>query len=227
MVQKIELTKGCSRQCEFCYGHNNGKIETFPMPAIQDPVIEWIDVNILENPELDIHLGMFKALKASGVIKSINLVQGVDFRRVTESQLRSLYQLRIIPLRFAWDWGYGYVSKLSKFIALLERVGWKRNQMQIFIIYNWKMSIYECMIKLETLKYWNIQVSHCCYPDGSKKPAFWAGTEIKLFSSACRKHNQMCRHRGYDPEYGKRPLRLRVLEEGISNIWDPEPEVNQ
>jgi len=60
----------------------------------------------------------------------------------------------------------------------------------------------ECIKKLEVLKYWNIQVSDCWFPNGKKncKPVHWDLAEIKKFGRMCRKHNQRCRHNGIDPE---------------------------
>lgn len=79
-------------------------------------------------------------------------------------------------------------------------------QDQYFILSDWKISYEITLMKLETLKYWNIQVSDCWY-DNVLPPNYqcnyWNLKQCKDFRSKCRKHNQRCMFHGYDLEYKK------------------------
>ena len=200
---KLNLVVGCRRQCEFCMGHNNGIIEKLPFPNILIGDIDWIDVNILENEDLKEDLNQLIRLKDNKEIKNINLVQGIDYRIVTDDFLEQLYKLKIKPIRWAWDWSYDKIYDQLRFIKRLEKIGWKRKDMQIFMICNWKVLPSICNKKLDSLKYWNIQIADCWYPSGIKtcKGGIWDLDEVKQFRSKCRKHNQLVRHNGIDPEW--------------------------
>ena len=202
MTQILHLVDGCKRRCEFCQGHNNGVIIEYPFPIINDTKIDWIDTNVLMNPNLTDHLIKLREYQRKGLALKINLVQGIDYRTITNIHLLFLYDLHIKPLRFAWDWEYTTIKNIYSFVKQCNKIGYRRQDLQIFMIANWKIPFSECMKKLETLKYWNIQISDCYFPQGIKKlgKGFWPLDHVKRFRQLCRKHNQLCRHNGYDPE---------------------------
>jgi len=85
--------------------------------------------------------------------------------------------------------------------SLLE-AGYKRNDIMVFFICNYRISQRECLLKLDLCKVWNVKVCDC-YFDGQVMPhvvpVFWTMSEIKEFRGKVRKHNQLVNF-GIDPE---------------------------
>ena len=68
--------------------------------------------------------------------------------------------------------------------------------------------------ELNKLKEWGVQIDDCTWntTKKEKKPHFWTKEQLIDFRRKCRKHNQIIRHDGYDPEH--KPLVVNKKEDG-------------
>ena len=86
-------------------------------------------------------------------------------------------------------------------IGKLVKAGYKRHDISLFMIVNWRIPYQECLRKLDLMKVWNVKVCDCCYDGGYKyaTPTYWTGKQLEKFRRICRKHNQLVLF-GIDPQ---------------------------
>lgn len=109
---------------------------------------------------------------------------------------------RIIKPRFAWDWYYKDQYKIKKTKDMLIKAGYKKREIMVFIICNWKISFEECMKKLDLLKVWGLEVSDCYFDNQvfpNVIPIHWSDKQNREFRRKCRKHNHLV-YNDFDPE---------------------------
>jgi len=189
---KIQLTKGCPNNCEYCYEPK--EIEQFELPEINEKEVQILDMNFLANPD---HIKILNALPKA----NYELVCGFDYRLLTQEIANLFFKKGFIKLRWVWDYNFAQQYKHKDIFTILKKAGYKPESLSIFIIVNWKTPYYQCLKKLDLLKVWNIKVNDCCFDGGYKqaKPVYWTPEQIKQFRAKCRKHNQLVRFK-IDPE---------------------------
>ena len=198
--QRIRITEGCVNNCSWCYEPTELKI--FGIPKLERNIVEISDMNLLCKPQA---LQIIKDLgqqKVNGKIVEYELICGIDYRFLTQEIADNLHQSRFRKIRLAWDGTYYVQKKIKKALDMLLKAGYKRNEIMVFMIANYRIPIDECELKLDLCKVWGVQVCDCYY-DGQVMPRvvpmFWSGEEIKRFRRKVRKHNQIVNF-GIDPE---------------------------
>jgi len=198
--QAIRITEGCVWNCPYCYEPTEIKI--FGIPEIVRNHVLVYDMNLLCKSEaLEIINDLGKRRVNDKIVK-YELVCGIDHRFLTQEIANALYQNRFKRMRFAWDGHYSDQKRIKKAMDSLLEAGYKRNDIMVFFICNYRISQRECLLKLDLCKVWNVKVCDC-YFDGQVMPhvvpVFWTMSEIKEFRGKVRKHNQLVNF-GIDPE---------------------------
>lgn len=105
-------------------------------------------------------------------------------------------------MRIAWDLGKEQEEGIKNIIELLVKQGYRRKQIQIFVLVNWKIDRETCEYKLSKLKEWGVKIDDCTYntTKREKKPIFWTKEDLIEFRRKSRKHNHLIIFDGYDPE---------------------------
>ncbi len=197
-MEKIQFTKGCPNQCQYCY---EPKEMEYYGPKIPNEDFQILDMNFLANPDCEKILKKLRRFEGRK-----ELVCGVDYRILTQDICGRLYLANFIKIRWAWD--YSFVSgqrKHNRVWKMFLKAGYKSKELSVFILANWKIPYVDCIKKLDLLKIWNVKVNDCCFDGGYKKvynnesPMFWKLEDIKRFRKMCRKHNQMILFK-IDPE---------------------------
>lgn len=214
-TQWIELNRGCKRGCAFCYADPNYK--QFQVPQIRSRIVQIIGEGFLYDTEIKEKIKTLGSLKVEGRCIYYGLSQGIDFRLLDEGTAALMAKNRIgyinnkgrwyKGMRFAWDLGMEQKDLALKTIELLERAGYKRKVMQIFVLVNWKIPFSVCLEKIRLLREWGVKIDDCTWDTTKKemKPHFWKLDELKQFRRMCRQHNQEIQFRGWS-EYAKEPL---------------------
>lgn len=200
-VQRIELHRGCpwADIHDFCY--EPLEHEDFPIPEIIKNQVQILDMNFLVRKDaLDI-IKELKKIKVDGKVVQYELICGIDFRFLTQEIANALKDSRFVRPRIAWDGPLADQYKIKDIVQILLNAGYKRNEIMLFMIVNWRISYEECLRKLDLMKVWNVKVCDCCYDGGYKYsvPEYWIIEEIKDIRIKCRKHNQLVLF-GIDPQ---------------------------
>lgn len=204
--QRIRITEGCPHQCDYCYEPK--KIKVFNIPEIVRNKVSIIDMNLLCKKEaLDIieKLGTFKV---NNKVVYYELICGIDFRFLTQEIADELKKSRFRKIRIAWDWGLKDQYEIKKTIRKLMKAGYKRTNLMVFMICNWKIPFKINLRKLDLCKVWNVKVSDCYYDNQTFPnviPILWNDIENNSFRKKVRKHNQIVRF-GIDPELNRENL---------------------
>jgi len=197
--QRIELSRGCPHNCPFCYEPT--ELEVFPIPRIVRNYVEILDMNFLYQPNIIERIHQLGEIRVNDKVVYYEAVCGFDFRLLTQEIANALKKARFIKPRMAWDWFLKDQYKIKDAINMLLKAGYKRRDISLFMIVNWKIPKEECERKLDLMKVWNIKVCDCCYDGGYRYaiPEHWTKQELIEFRAKCRKHNQLVNF-GIDPE---------------------------
>lgn len=201
-MKQIQFTSGCPNNCNYC--HEPKEIKTYypDIPEGED-IVKILDMNFLANPYFKFNIARLKKAKN----KHYELICGVDYRVILDLQYKinicsMLKEARFIKIRWAWDYTFSQQKIHKNIWRTFLKAGYKAQDLEVFILVNWKVPYTECCKKLDLLKIWNVKVADCCWDGGYKiaKPVYWKPEHIKSFRAKCRKHNQMIKH-NLDPEY--------------------------
>lgn len=215
--QHIRITEGCPNACPYCReSFENGKEDIYyEIPEIIRNKVIILDMNFTNKKrclELIENLGQRRVKEK---IIYYELQCGIDYRILNQEIASSLKRNHFINPRVAWDWGYAEINRIRKAINYLLWAGYKKDDIQCFILSDWKMSYDLCLKKLETLKYWNIQVSDCYYDNvipPNYQCNYWNLEQCKSFRDKCRTHNQTLMFGGFDPEYLRKNKNHKLSE---------------
>jgi len=149
-------TRGCIRNCPFCaVPRLEGSIRECPgeiQGMLNDNhkgVILW-DNNILGYPNWRSILAELKDLHVK-----VDFNQGLDPRLIDDDVASELANLKIQPIRMAYD-NLGEKNALQRAIPALERVGFNRRQMIVYTLYNFTDTPEEFLERVKTLLSWGV-----------------------------------------------------------------------
>lgn len=197
--QRTELHRGCPWGHEYCY---EPKIdEDFPIPAIVRNYVEILDMNVLRRKDILQVINQLADIRVKGKVVTYEAVCGFDYRLLTQEIASALKRARFVRPRMAWDGPFSEQHKMKDGIGKLVKAGYKRHDISLFMIVNWRIPYQECLRKLDLMKVWNVKVCDCCYDGGYKyaTPTYWTGKQLEKFRRICRKHNQLVLF-GIDPQ---------------------------
>ena len=198
-VQRIETHRGCPWQHEYCYEPK--EMIDFPIPEIVKNQVQILDMAFLcRHDVLDTIIKLGK-VRVNNKVVHYEAVCGFDFRFLTQEIADALKIARFVKPRMAWDGSFMDQYKIHDTIKMLLKAGYKRKEIMLFMIVNWRISRRECERKLDLMKVWRVKVCDCCYDGGYKHctPDLWTANDLKEFRAECRKHNQLVNF-GIDPE---------------------------
>lgn len=206
--QHIRITEGCPHNCPFC--NEPQEIKIFKIPNIVRNEVKIKDMNLLCKKEA---LKIIKNLgkqKAYSKVVYYELECGIDYRFLTQEIADALKKSRFKNIRFAWDWHIDDQYKIKDAVLKLLKAGYKTRELSCFMIVNWKIPLWECELKMDLLKVWNIKINDCCYNGGYKVavPQFWTQKEMKYFRHKSGIHNNAVNFKIYPVL--KRAKRIRL-----------------
>ena len=191
--QWIRLSQGCPHQCPWCYEPR--EYEVYPIPKIEKHDVGIIDMNLLCKPEA---LQILKDLPVNnGKIITYEFICGIDYRFLTKEIALELRKHHFKRIRLAWDWFYKDQLLIKDKLKILYSVGYKPEDLIIFMICNHPSISYdENLNKLDLCKVWNVKVADCYYDNQIKIfekfiPIGWTTEQAKSFRLAVRKHNRL------------------------------------
>lgn len=198
--QRIRITEGCPNNCPQCYEPTEIKI--FGIPKIERNKVSISDMNLLCKPQALQIIKDLGAIRVNDKVIEYELICGIDHRFLTQELANALYQNRFRKIRLAWDGPFRDQKMIKAAVWMLLKAGYKNNDIRVFMVTNYRISMVESLRKLDLLKIWRVQAVDC-YFDGQVMPhvvpIHWTMSEIKLFRHAVRKHNMMVNF-GIDPE---------------------------
>lgn len=205
-VQHIKTSEGCPHLCPFCYEDN--KLVVWDLPEIKCNMVEIKDMNFLWQPNI---IDRIKALRKKGV--KFKEVCGFDFRLLTPEICKELKNSNFFDIKIAWDWHLKDQYKIGDVIKWFLKAGYKEKDISCFMLANWEIPLWECELKIDALKTWNIKVCDCCYDGGYKYavPEDWTQREIDYFRHKCALHNQLVQFKLYPDLQRARNIRDKIL----------------
>ena len=199
--QWIRISEGCIHNCPWCYEPQELKV--FEIPKIVTNDVGIIDMNFLCKDQA------FKMLQDlpinNGKKIEYEFVCGIDYRFLNKDIAIELKKHHFKRLRIAWDWFYRDQLKIKDSLKYLYDVGYKPNDIIIFMICNHSsISFDECCKKLDLCKVWNVKVADCYFDNQInifKKfvPIGWTTEQAHRFRKMVRTHNRMVLF-GIDPK---------------------------
>jgi hypothetical protein len=198
-VQRIELHRGCPWHHEYCYEPQIN--EDFPIPEIVKNQVEILDMNFLVRKDALEIIKQLGEIRVDDKVVSYEFICGLDYRFLTQDIANQLKVSRFTRIRLAWDDPLSEQKKIKNAIQILIKAGYKRNELMLFMIVNWRIPYTECLRKLDLMKVWGVKVCDCCYDGGYAVavPVYWTQAEISSIRKISRKHNQLVLF-GIDPQ---------------------------
>lgn len=198
--QRIRITEGCPNNCPQCYEPT--EIKVFEIPEIMRNKVSISDMNLLCKPEALSIIEDLGSRRVKGKVVEYELICGIDHRFLTQEIADALYKNRFRRMRLGWDGLYSDQIRIKKAIDRLLKAGYKRHDIMVFMVCNYRIAYEECLLKMDLCKVWNVKVADC-YFDGQVMPhvipMFWSGPEIREFRAKTRRHNHLVLF-GIDPE---------------------------
>ena len=192
--QWIRLTEGCPHNCPWCYEPTEQKV--FSIPEIVKHDIGIMDMNLLCKKDA---LQILQNLPVNNGKKIVyEFLCGIDYRFLTPDIAQELKCHHFKRIRLAWDWFYKDQLKIKDALKILYAVGYKPEDLILFMICNHpSISYKENCLKLDLCKIWNVKVADCYYDNQIeifKKfiPIGWTTEQAHSFRRSVRKHNRMC-----------------------------------
>lgn len=206
--QWIRLTEGCPHNCPYCYEPQETK--TFEIPSIERLVVKIMDMNMLVPSKKPLHILKKLPVKLDGKIIEYEFICGIDYRFLTKEIAEEVKKHHVSRVRIAWDWWYRDQLKIKDALKIIYSVGYKPENIIIFMICNWEIPYEECLRKMDLCKVWNVKIGDCYYDNQieiNEKfiPIGWTTKQAIDFRSKVRKHNQLVNFK-MDPELKKKPL---------------------
>jgi len=227
--QITKTSEGCPYGCSFCFNGKN-KFKEYHIPEIKSNNVILHDDAFLSRKDILEDIKALGNIKIDGKVVYYELTQGINLHDLTLDIAKALKQARFKNIRFAWDDSYTKKSfyRVYDGIRLLEKAGYKREDMMCFILSNYYVSLRECMLKAKSMLYEHIIVCNCRYRKNLYNPKIypehWTMNEIEYFKQECRINNQFVMRKGYDPEITKRLVRAVTLPSATH--WGTELSYN-
>ncbi len=165
--QIVHTSRGCTRKCAFC---GTWKIEPeftcvdSVLPLIQKRRLVFYDNNLLANPYIDKILRELADHRLpAGRTLRCESQSGFDLRLLTEERAQLVKRAHFVNPRVAWDGSYETWPHVREAVEMLERAGYERKKIYVFMIYNHVLSYVEMRRKLDACRRWGVRVIDCRY----------------------------------------------------------------
>lgn len=218
--QTIKTSEGCPYGCPFCFNGMN-KFKEFYIPEIRSNNVILHDDAFLSKKNVIGAIVILGFKRVNGKVVYYEILQGINVKDLTQPIADALYKNRFKKIRIAWDGSYSKnnMYRVLDGIKYLLNAGYKRKNLMCYILSNYYVPLAECMLKLDVLKVLGIPVCNCVYRENYLDPKIypeqWTMEDIKYFRTyQCRRHNQLIKFGGYDPEIRTRLIRLKHSQKG-------------
>lgn len=212
--QIIHGMRGCFRKCGFCgtwilepqeeYVDNIARL-------VQKNHVVFYDNNFLRHPDIRHILRELRNVRVNDKVVIYESQSGFDGRILNQELATLLKKARFINPRIAWDNSYEDWPKIQSQIEMLHIAGYKNNEINIFMIYNWNYDFEEMERKRIKCWSWGVQIMDCRYrPLNQPFDYFnsrlkqsnsdyhinsnWSDEKIKQFRKNVRRQNICVRH---------------------------------
>ncbi|WXG45706.1 MAG: Fe-S oxidoreductase [Candidatus Atabeyarchaeum deiterrae] len=216
--QIIHSTRGCLRQCKFCYTWKLEPKRTSKKSIKRELCsnrLVFYDNNLLMNEHIDELLTEISGLKYKGRVVRCESQSGFD-GKILEQRPElavALKKARFDSPKIAWDWGYDEFERIKKQLDILVNASYHAEEISIFMIFNWDIPFVEMEKKRLKCWEWKVQITDCryrpvsqlhdnfdfYYPQTSKDyfihPS-WSDAEVKQFRRNVRRQN-ICIRQGF------------------------------
>lgn len=216
--QILHTSRGCIRSCSFC-GTWIIEPQFSYKKTIKDEIVArnivFYDNNLLANPHIKDILKELISLKKEDIILWCEAQSGLDGRILEKKPhiAKMLKKAGFRNVRIAWDGRYAEFAQIQKQIDILINAGFSRREdVFVFVLYNWDISFEEMELKRIKCFEWEVQISDCRYRpldqtydhfDYSKTQTSedyfihpgWSDELVKQFHKNVRRQNICVRHR--------------------------------
>jgi len=212
--------RGCIRSCPYCAVPN---LESRKSPIKSIRHLIWPGhkkVILWDNNTLGMDGWRDLVAELKELQLSVDFNQGLDARFINDNVAGELRGLKLNPVRMAYDVP-SERKALARAIPALERAGFKKRRMIIYVLYNWEDSPEEFLDRLRDLLEWGV----VAYPmrfeplDSLKKNqhigAKWTAEQLEMVAKARR----VIGYGGAFPPYDglrKKFINARSFEEAFS-----------
>lgn len=164
--QIIRTTRGCIRRCSFCGAYKlepNFSYKKSIRKEIFKERLVFYDDNILANPNIKEILHEIINLRIRDKRIICESQCGFDGRLLTVEIAKMLKKAGFRYPKIAWDGPLSSYKDAKKQIDTLVRSGYRRNDISVFMLYNWELSFKEMEKKRLKCWKWKVQISDCRY----------------------------------------------------------------
>ena len=252
-IQIIHSTRGCFRRCDFCGTYLIEPKYTYKK-SIKNEIIKrkivFYDNELLGNPYIKNILQELIELKNERKISYVESQSGFDSRILSRHPElgQMIKDAGFKNPRIAWDHGFSDANNILESIKILEKAGYRRKSISIFMIFNWDIPFEEMEQKRAQCFKWGVQITDCRYrpiditydnykprkKNQTTKEYYihpkWTDTLNKTFRRNVRRHNitvrQDAQYYSYTIEAKKLPkkelskLRLMTPDEASKHLND-------
>ena len=228
--QIIHASRGCKRGCKFC-GVNliekkGSYVSSIEKELIGKKNLVFYDNNLLNNPHIEELLNELIRLRKQKKISRCESQSGFDGRLLNDNLARLLKEANFKDPKIAWDGPYKTHKRREEEIKILEKAGYKRKEIAVFMIYNHDLTYSELEKKRAKCFRWGVQVSDCRYrplnlfndgynpnkrsqgPDEYYIHKGWSDEKVRQFRRNVRRHNICIRH---NMKYHSRQAELKKI----------------
>ena len=218
--QIIHGMRGCIRQCSFCGIWRIEKRSFKTAEQIKKEICSnkliFYDNNMLANPYIEKILEMLSNATYNGKAVHCECQSGFDGRILMQKPhlAELLKKARFENIRVAWDFPYTEknVEMVEGWIKLLEKSGYNRKELFIFMIYNWDYKFEELENKRKQCYEWGVQIADCRFRPLNQTfdrynsrfkeqnsedyyiSPFWTDKQVRTFRRNVRKQNICIRY---------------------------------
>jgi hypothetical protein len=232
--------RGCINKCSFCGIWRIEEKSFKNAEQIKNEICSnrliFYDNNMLVNPHIEEILEMLANTNYNGKAIKCECQSGFDGRVLIQNPhlAEMLKKAHFDNVRVAWDFSYTKHEEVEKWIKLLERAGYNRKELFVFMIYNWDHPFEELENKRKKCFEWGVQIADCRfrplnqtfdrYNSRIKEQTsedyyispFWTDKQVRTFRRNVRKQNICIRYNipwnKYDQTLERLNSRKRLLE---------------
>lgn len=232
--QIIHGMRGCKRKCPFC---GIWKIEDLSFKNAKEINKEifsnkliFYDNNMLVNPNIKSILLMLSKTTYNDRVLHCECQSGFDGRILAKKPELAilLKKARFENIRLAWDFAFEQYPEVEKWLSIMEKAGYYRKDIFIFMVYNWSFDYAELEAKRKKCFEWGVQIADCRFrpldqtfdnynpqlKQQSGKDYYihsnWTDYLIRKFRADVRKHNICVRYKINWNNYEKKLERINA-----------------
>ena len=209
--QIIHASRGCPFRCAYCAAWRIEKDTVFKI-SLRDEIVKrkliFYDNNFLANPNIPSILDEIAGYRMPGGNRLwCECQSGLDKRILKMETAKMLKKANFHNPRLAWDEPYSNWKKVKNSIDMLKSAGYRKTEIQVFMLYNYEVPYSEMRRKLEACRKWGVLVADCRYrpldstvdgynPRKTRQDAgeyfindVWTDRQVRAFRKAVRRQN--------------------------------------